>query len=130
MMSLRCLAGEAVARAAIRADRLAVPERIEEDARVARPQRRNRLRAVQRQVVCGNGDAAGGIDILSHFQFPQTLASQSLRAGTLPFTTSKNRLWIFSVTGPRLPAPIWRLSTSRIGVTSAAVPVKKASSAM
>jgi hypothetical protein len=28
-----------------------------------------------------------------------------------------------------LPAPIWRSSSSRIGVTSAAVPVKKASSA-
>ena len=35
----------------------------------------------------------------------------------------------FSVMGPRLPAPMARLSTSRIGVTSAAVPVKKASSA-
>jgi branched-chain amino acid aminotransferase len=36
---------------------------------------------------------------------------------------------IFVVTGPRLPSPITRPSTSRIGVTSAAVPVKKASSA-
>jgi hypothetical protein len=34
-----------------------------------------------------------------------------------------------AVIGPRRPMPIWRLSSSRIGVTSAAVPVKKASSA-
>lgn len=32
------------------------------------------------------------------------------------------------MTGPGLPAPMARLSTSRIGVTSAAVPVKNASS--
>jgi hypothetical protein len=32
--------------------------------------------------------------------------------------------------GPRVPLPMARPSTSRIGVTSAAVPVKKASSAM
>ena len=57
-------------------------------------------------------------------------ASQSAWAGTLPFTTSKNRLWMRVVTGPRFPSPIWRLSSSRMGVTSAAVPVKKASSAM
>ncbi len=34
------------------------------------------------------------------------------------------------VIGPRVPAPIWRRSISRTGVTSAAVPVMKTSSAM
>jgi hypothetical protein len=43
---------------------------------------------------------------------------------------SKNADWMRSVTGPRDPAPITRRSSSRIGVTSAAVPVKKASSQM
>jgi hypothetical protein len=44
---------------------------------------------------------------------------------------SKNALWIFSVIGPRDPSlPSSMRSSSRIGVTSAAVPVKKASSAM
>ena len=39
--------------------------------------------------------------------------------------------WLMpSVTGPRPPLPMTRPSTSRMGVTSAAVPVKKASSAM
>src|SRR5687768_4261903 len=43
----------------------------------------------------------------------------------LPAITSKKRLCSFSVTGPRAPSPIGRLSSSRIGVISAAVPVKK-----
>jgi len=47
-----------------------------------------------------------------------------------PFTVSKNSDCRRVVTGPRPPLPIGRLSYSRIGVTSAAVPVKKASSAM
>ena len=40
---------------------------------------------------------------------------------------SKKALWIFSVIGPREPVPSSIRSSSRIGVTSAAVPVKKAS---
>src|SRR6218665_2978760 len=60
----------------------------------------------------------------------QTLVSQWAYLGLRPFTMSKNALWIFSVMGPREPAPICTRSSSRIGVTSAAVPVKKASSAM
>src|SRR5690606_7676178 len=59
-----------------------------------------------------------------------TFESQWAYWGLRPFTMSKNALWIFSVMGPRLPAPISMRSSSRIGVTSAAVPVKKASSAM
>ena len=47
-----------------------------------------------------------------------------------PATTSKNASCRALVMGPRLPSPIWRLSISRIGVTSAAVPVRKTSSAM
>jgi hypothetical protein len=43
---------------------------------------------------------------------------------------SKKADWIFSVIGPRLPWPSSMRSSSRIGVTSAAVPVKNASSQM
>jgi len=56
--------------------------------------------------------------------------SHSAYLGLRPFTMSKNAAWIFSVTGPRWPAPSVMRSSSRIGVTSAAVPVKNASSAM
>ncbi len=59
-----------------------------------------------------------------------TLVSHSAYLGLRPLTMSKNALWIFSVIGPRLPLPSSTRSSSRIGVTSAAVPVKKASSQM
>jgi hypothetical protein len=49
--------------------------------------------------------------------------------GAWPLTISKKRFCSLWVTGP-LALPMMRPSTSRIGVTSAAVPVKKASSAM
>src|SRR5574343_1148920 len=67
---------------------------------------------------------------VAHVRVPQTLVSQWAYLGLRPLTMSKNALWIFSVIGPRLPMPICTRSSSRIGVTSAAVPVKKASSAM
>jgi hypothetical protein len=60
----------------------------------------------------------------------QTLVSHSAYLGLRPLTMSKNALWIFSVIGPREPVPISMRSSSRIGVTSAAVPVKNASSQM
>ncbi len=60
----------------------------------------------------------------------QTLVSHSAYLGLRPLTMSKNAVWIFSVIGPREPAPSSMRSSSRIGVTSAAVPVKKASSQM
>jgi hypothetical protein len=41
-----------------------------------------------------------------------------------------NRCWTCMVIGPGLPLPTLILSTLRTGVTSAAVPVKKSSSAM
>jgi hypothetical protein len=43
---------------------------------------------------------------------------------------SKKAAWIFSVIGPRAAGAELMRSSSRIGVTSAAVPVKKASSQM
>ncbi len=55
--------------------------------------------------------------------------NQSKCSGTRPCTKSKYFDCNFSVIGPRTPEPIIRPSSSRIGVTSAAVPVKKASSA-
>ena len=59
-----------------------------------------------------------------------TLVSQWAYLGLRPLTMSKNALWIFSVMGPREPEPNSMRSSSRMGVTSAAVPVKKASSQM
>ena len=59
-----------------------------------------------------------------------TFVSQCEYFGLRPLTMSKNALWIFSVIGPREPQPSSIRSSSRIGVTSAAVPVKKASSLM
>ena len=60
----------------------------------------------------------------------QTAVSHSAYFGLRPLTMSKNAVWIFSVIGPREPLPSSMRSSSRIGVTSAAVPVKKTSSAM
>src|SRR5690606_41923146 len=72
----------------------------------------------------------GGASGLGFGLKDQTLESQWWYFGVLPDTASKKAFWGWVVTGPRAPAPIWRPSISRIGVTSAAVPVKKASSAM
>src|SRR5918996_3707348 len=105
-----------VPRAAVWAQRLAFLRHVEEHARMQRPQRRARRRAVQRQVLLGHFDLTG--------------VSHARRFLSLPVTTSKNAFWMLLVTGPALPSPITRPSSSRIGVTSAAVPVKKASSAM
>src|ERR671925_919958 len=60
----------------------------------------------------------------------QRKVSQLLYLVSFPLMTLKKVVCTSAVTGPGRPAPIWRLSTSRIGVTSAAVPVKKASSAV
>src|SRR6478735_726363 len=121
---------ESVHSAAIRALAFARGGNVEVDARMRVPQLHtgDRGRAV---------DPALGVEVLGQ-QFDngllfhcgvhgQTLVSQWAYLGLRPFTMSKNALWIFSVTGPREPMPMVRRSSSRIGVTSAAVPVKKAS---
>src|SRR3569832_91169 len=128
------LAGpELVHRAAIRALRLARARHIEVDARMVVPDlhavhgARAEHAAVGVQVLGGqldDGILAGGV--VHH----QTFVSQWAYLGLRPFTMSKKADWIFSVTGPREPMPISSRSSSRIGVTSAAVPVKKASSLM
>ena len=51
-------------------------------------------------------------------------------SSTFASTISKNAVCSFSETGPLLPIPIVLWSIERIGVTSAAVPVKNTSSAM
>src|SRR5205814_4748557 len=84
-------------------------------------------RAMQRQLLLGDLDLLRGVRV--HF-LAFTGVSQWRCFLSLPVTTSKNAFWMALVTGPALPAPIWRPSSSRIGVTSAAVPVKKASSAI
>ena len=55
-----------------------------------------------------------------------TTSSQWLHCSLRPLTTSRYVLWISSVTSP---TPISTSSTARTGVTSAAVPVMKTSSA-
>src|SRR5258706_11421364 len=119
-----------VLRSAVGAERFVRLRHVEEHARMARPERRAGHRAMQRQVLFRHVDeprAVGG----AHFApFLPTGVSQSRRLRSLPVTTSKNAFWIAFVTGPALPSPMTRPSSSRIGVTSAAVPVKKHSSAM
>src|SRR5262245_13593400 len=102
---------------AVRAARLSFLRHVEEHARMPRPERRARHRAVEGQV------------LLAYFDF-FTGVSHARCFLSFPVTTSKNAFWIAFVTGPALPAPMTRPSSSRIGVTSAAVPVKKHSSAM
>src|SRR5579863_2708640 len=109
------------------------------------PYLHRRRRAMQRQVFLGDHHFTRGAGV--HQRLPlfvvlaataatggaaslPTGASQSWCFLSLPVTTSKNAFCIFIVTGPHLPEPMTRLSSSRIGVTSAAVPVKNASSAM
>src|SRR3990167_185937 len=119
---------EAVNRPAIRALGLAGTRHVQVDPGMAVPELHVRLGA-------GAVHPALVVEILG-LQFNdglghvQTLVSQWAYFGLRPLTMSKNALWIFSVMGPRLPLPISMRSSSRIGVTSAAVPVKKASSAM
>src|SRR6266496_6481602 len=59
-----------------------------------------------------------------------TAVSQLKRSGLLPSKILNSSWRIAFVTGPTLPSPTVILSTERIGVTSAAVPVKKTSSEM
>ena len=59
-----------------------------------------------------------------------TWSSQSLYWSTSPRTVSKNTCCSFWVIGPGFPEPTSRSSTERIGTTSAAVPVRNASSAV
>src|SRR5512145_14639 len=118
-----------IQRPAIRTARLAFPGDVEEHARVARPEGRAGQRAVQRQLLLRDLHLPG---LLERHRRPRspTGVSQCRRFSSLPVTTSKNAFWIALVTGPALPSPMVRPSSSRIGVTSAAVPVKKHSSAM
>src|SRR3954471_5535479 len=126
---------ELVDRAAIRALGGAAAGDVQVHARVAAPQLHVGLGA-------GAEDAAVGVEVLGgqlddRFLLCrcaahgiQTLVSQCAYLGLRPLTMSKNAVWIFSVIGPRRPMPISTRSSSRMGVTSAAVPVKKHSSAM
>src|SRR5450755_1408641 len=107
---------------------------VDEDARMVAPERHQRIRAEDdaRALQLGSGE----LDHRAHscvagcHRRAQTGVSHSAYLGLRPLTMSKNALWIFSVIGPREPAPSSIRSSSRIGVTSAAVPVKKASSQM
>jgi len=59
-----------------------------------------------------------------------TAVNQPCLSSSSPLVIPKNARCSASVIGPRRPAPICTPSTERIGVISAAVPVKKSSSAM
>src|SRR5262249_33848107 len=56
--------------------------------------------------------------------------SHPYRSSASPLLRAEDSFWRRSVTGPRRPEPTTMRSTERIGVISAAVPVKKISSAM
>src|SRR2546422_7347939 len=112
-----------VLRPAVRAEHLALLGNVEEHARMARPERRSRQRAMQWQILLRHLDQAGVVG--AHRCFAATGVSQWRCFLSLPLTTSKNAFWIAWVTGPALPAPMLRPSGSRIGVASAAVPVEE-----
>lgn len=59
-MTFGLLAGEAILGAAVGAGRLILLQHVEEYARMARPERRAGARAVQWQIVGGDGDLTGG----------------------------------------------------------------------
>ena len=105
---------------------------VDEDARVVAPERHLRIRAEDdARALQVRGESSTARAVASSVAIAvQTLVSHSAYLGLRPLTMSKNALWIFSVIGPREPAPSSMRSSSRIGVTSAAVPVKNASSQM
>ncbi len=76
------------------------------------------------------GQVGGGGPGNRRFGGYSTGSSQPAYSGTSPLVAAKNVSWSFFVTGPRPPPPTRRSSISRIGQTSAAVPVKNASSAV
>ena len=86
---------------------------------------------LERQVVSGGNDRPR--EPVSPFGVPHqsfTYVSQWTYFSFSPLVAAKNAPWSSLVTGPRWPSPTTRSSTSRIGVISAAVPVKKHSSAL
>src|SRR4030065_2099049 len=123
---------QAIERAAIGARRIAARLDGQVDARVRIPVCVLRHRAVQGQVALGDHDDALGVVLpLAHADLAYlTGVSPAVGAAARPCTQSKYIACSLAVMGPRVPSPIARLSSSRIGVTSAAVPVKNASSAM
>src|SRR3569832_534669 len=102
------------------------------DGRLSRPRRRSHLTHLHlhllhsrchgpgRRRCAADGSSHHLSARLSHFGYSRRR----------PCTWSKKVDCSFSVMGPRLPRHRQRPSTSRMGVTSAAVPVKKASSAI
>ena len=76
--------------------------------------------------------AGGGVNLLAAIRLNRRFRRSSLIAAIESHdrANSWNRFLRCSVTGPGLPVPIARLSTFTTGITSAAVPVRKHSSAM
>src|SRR5437879_9372952 len=97
-----------VLRAAVRAEHLALLGDVEEHARMARPERRSRQRAMQGQILLRHLDQAGVVG--AHRFFAATGVSQWRCFWSLPLTTSKNALWIAGGPGPALPASVLRPS--------------------
>src|SRR5512134_801848 len=114
--------------AAVRAASAPLGDHVDEHARVVAPQRHLRVRAVHHAgalQLLGTDFDDGLVVVAAH-----TAVSHSAYLALRPLTMSKNAFWIFVVIGPRAPSPSVTRSYSRIGVTSAAVPVKNASSEM
>src|SRR3989454_10326551 len=101
-----------VLRPAVRAEHFALLGNVEEHARMARPERSSRQRAMQWQVLLRHLDQAGGVG--AHRLFAATGVSQWRCFSSLPFTPSKNAFWIAWGTGPAWPAPIVRPWSSRV----------------
>src|SRR5262249_21045423 len=118
-------ADEPVARPAIRAHRLAARLDVQEDARMARPERHRGVGAVQRQILRRHLDrrvpGAPRGSRFAHLQWaatraalrgvspaavPPTGLSQALYLALRPPTTSKNIDCSFCVIGPRRPEPM------------------------
>ena len=135
MMGMGQLALEFVQRTAIRAARLTQLLHRDGNARVRVPQVDRWRGAEQGQSIRIDFDILLRVVLFGHalprfgIVIRYTCASQFEYLAFLPATMSKNAACNLAVIGPRLPAPMVRVSSSRIGVTSAAVPVKKASSA-
>ena len=146
-MPVRNIAYQPETRTTIRATRLPGMNDIQKNARVCAPGGHVWGRAMQRQVGSSNANNVllrllcerlcrllcrllRRLHVNLHCSRNQHKVSQSAWFVSRPCTQSKYFCCSAVVTGPRPPVPMLRLSNSRIGVTSAAVPVKNASSAL
>src|SRR6185437_8680269 len=89
------------------------------------------IHGLHRGVPCARGGRRGGAHAVAvrGWRCMSTNASQCSLSAVVPENSPKKACCSRSVMGPRRPLPTGMRSTERIGVTSAAVPVKNSSSA-